>query len=295
MDKGRCKIIERNVRQNNKQALVALHSAVLLFALSGLFAQWLNLSAIFIVFGRALFAAITLAAFVYFFKKQSLKCESKTLFALAITGGILAFHWGSFFQAIKVSSVAIGLITFATFPVFVSFLEPLFFKEKFCFQALIQALLTIIGISLILPENNISSHVFIGACWGIVSALSFAVLTLLNRKFVAKSSAKKVALYQNTFAALFLLPFIMIAPVAISIEQLAILALLGIVFTAFAHSLFNYSLKTISAQTASIAVSLEPIYGIIAAYFFLSESISFMMVLGGGIVLATNVWALHNK
>jgi drug/metabolite transporter (DMT)-like permease len=284
-----------SVPDNNKQALAALHSAVLLFALSGLFAKWLNLPAAFIVFGRAFFAAMAIAAFVFIFKKQSLKCDNKALFALAITGGILAFHWGSFFQAIKVSSVAIGLITFATFPVFVSFFEPLLFKEKFCFRALVQALLTVIGITFILPENNASSSVFIGACWGVASALSFAILTLLNRKFVAKTSAKKVAFYQNTFAALFILPYIALEPIEISIEQLAVLALLGIVFTAFAHSIFNYSLKTINAQTASIAVSLEPIYGIIAAYLFLNESISFMMIIGGGIVLATNVWALYNK
>lgn len=279
---------------HNKQALVALHSAVLLFALSGLFAKWLNLPAIVIVFGRAFFAAITIAIFVLLFKKQSLKCDKSTLLALAVTGGILAFHWGSFFQAIKVSSVAIGLITFATFPVFVSFLEPIFFKEKFCYRALFQALLTVVGISFILPQDHVEINVVEGAFWGTTSALSFALLTLLNRKFVVKSSAKTIAFYQNSFAGLFLLPFILLNPVEISTEQLVVLALLGIVFTAFAHSLFNYSLKTLSAHTASIAVTLEPIYGIIAAYFLLNESISMLMILGGTIVLATNVWALKN-
>jgi len=280
--------------QTVRQALIALHVAVLLFALSGLFAKWLNLPAIVIVFGRASFAAFAIAIFVIAYKKQTLKCDSKTLIALAITGGILAFHWGSFFQAIKISSVAIGLITFATFPVFVSFFEPLFFKEKFCYRALIQALLTIVGISLFLPSNNADNLVIEGAIWGVFSALSFALLTLMNRKFVKKSSAKMIAFYQNSFAALFLLPIIIFTPISLSIQQLSILALLGIVFTAFAHSLFNHSLKTLRAQTASIAVSLEPIYGIIAAYLLLNESISLMMILGGSIVLATNVWALKN-
>lgn len=268
--------------------------AVLLFALSGLFAKWLNIPATVIVFGRAVFAAITIAIFVVVYKKQSLKCDNKTLIALAITGSVLAFHWGSFFQAIKVSSVAIGLITFATFPVFVSFFEPLFFKEKFCYRALIQALLTIVGISLILPTNNANILVLEGALWGVSSAFSFALLTLLNRKFVKNNSAKMIAFYQNSFAALFLLPMVMFNPIALSVQQLGVLALLGIVFTAFAHSLFNHSLKTLRAQTASIAVSLEPIYGIIAAYFLLNESITLMMILGGTIVLATNVWALKN-
>lgn len=283
------------MRENRyKQALVSLHGAVILFALSGLFAKWLNLSAFVIVFGRAFFAAVTIAFFVVYIKKQSLKCDYQTLLSLALTGGILAFHWGSFFQAIQVSTVAIGLITFATFPLFVSFLEPILFKEKFYYRALIQALLTLVGISFILPLDNTDSSVFIGACWGVASAFSFALLTLFNRKFVAQQSAKKIAFYQNSFAAIFLLPFVLLLSIEVSQEQVMVLALLGVVFTAFAHSLFNHSLKSLRAHTASIAVSLEPIYGIIAAYFLLGESISLTMILGGSIVLAANIWAIKN-
>lgn len=275
-----------------RQSLIALHSAVLLFALSGLFAKWLNMPAIYIVVGRSFFAAITIFVFVSFVKKQPLIINQRILIALFVTGLVLAFHWGSFFYAIQVSSVAIGLITFATFPVFVSFLEPLFFKEKFHYQALIQALLTVLGIFLILPFGSIDNAQLSGALWGVLSALSFALLTLLNRKFVTKISAKKVALYQNLFACLVLMPYVILNPITISTAQLGVLVILGVIFTAFAHSLFNHALKVVKAQTASIAVSLEPIYGVIAAYFLLGESITLMMVLGGSIVMATNVWAL---
>jgi len=274
-----------------KQSLISLHSAVLLFALSGLFAKWLNMPASHIVFGRAFFAAVTIAIFVLLIKKQSLKVESTLLLPLAFTGIVLAFHWGSFFYAIQVSSVAIGLITFASFPVFVSFLEPLLFKEKFHYQALIQALLTVVGILFILPLENLGSGDIDGVCWGVISALTFALLTLLNRKFVAKTSAKKVAFYQNSCAAICLLPFIYLFPITISIQQLSVLIILGVLFTAIAHTLFNHALKIVKAQTASIAVSLEPIYGSIAAFFLLGEQVTVMMAIGGGIVILTNVWA----
>ncbi len=283
------------MNSTKRHSLVALHSAVLLFALSGLFAKWLELPATVIVFGRAVFCALTLVLVVAVVKRQSLRCQKKTLLALALTGGILAFHWGSFFQAIQVSSVAIGLITFASFPIFVSFLEPLIFTEKFHYQALIQALLTLVGIYLIVPASSATSADLSGALWGTASAFSFAVLTLLNRKFVSQTSAKKVAFYQNAFAALFLTPFILVAPTVVSIEQLGVLLILGVVFTAFAHSLFNHSLKVLKAQTASIAVSLEPIYGIVAAYFLLGEQINIQMISGGAIVLATNAWASTNS
>jgi drug/metabolite transporter (DMT)-like permease len=276
---------------SHKQSLFSLHSAVFLFAISGLFAKWLNMPASHIVFGRAVFAAAAIALFVLLIKKQSLKIEKSLLLPLALTGLVLAFHWGSFFYAIQVSSVAIGLITFASFPVFVSFLEPLLFKEKFHYQALLQALLTIVGILFILPLGNLSTGDIEGVMWGMTSSLSFALLTLLNRKFVAKISAKKVAFYQNSCASICLLPLIFLYPITISYQQLSVLIILGVLFTAVAHTLFNHSLKIVKAQTASIAVSLEPIYGSIAAYLILGEQITWMMVFGGSIVILANVWA----
>jgi drug/metabolite transporter (DMT)-like permease len=278
-----------------KQSIISLHSAVLLFALSGLFAKWLNMPASHIVFGRSFFAAIAIAIFVLLIKKQSLKVERTLLLPLAFTGIVLAFHWGSFFYAIQVSSVAIGLITFASFPVFVSFLEPLLFKEKFHYQALAQALLTIVGILFILPLSNLSTGDIDGVIWGMISAFSFALLTLLNRKFVIKTSAKKVAFYQNSCATICLLPLIYLYPITITYQQLSVLVILGVLFTAIAHTLFNHALKAVKAQTASIAVSLEPIYGSIAAYFLLGEQITWMMAVGGSIVIFTNVWATRTN
>jgi len=274
-----------------KQSLTSLHSAVLLFALSGLFAKWLNMPATHIVFGRAFFAALTLAIFILLIKKQSLYLTRTLFLPLMFTGIVLAFHWGSFFYAIQISSVAIGLITFASFPVFVSFLEPILFKERFHYLALVQALFIILGIYLILPIGELSLGNINGAFWGVLSAFSFALLTLLNRKFVAKISAKKVAFYQNSCATLCLLPIVVLNPITITSSQLTVLVILGVIFTALAHSLFNHSLKVVKAHTASIAISLEPIYGIVAAYFLLGEAITMMMVLGGAIVIATNVWA----
>lgn len=40
-------------------------------------------------------------------------------------------HWVSFFKSIQVSTVAVGLLSFSTYPVFTTFLEPLFFKRGY--------------------------------------------------------------------------------------------------------------------------------------------------------------------
>jgi broad specificity polyphosphatase/5'/3'-nucleotidase SurE len=57
----------------------------------------------------------------------------------------MAIHWTTFFQSIQVSSVAIGTITFSTFPLFVTFLEPVIYKERLTLQNVLLA----IGFSLL--------------------------------------------------------------------------------------------------------------------------------------------------
>lgn len=274
-----------------RTAITALHSAVLLFALSGLFGKWLAISPSVIVFGRAFFAAITLVVFIKIVQKQPLKVAGKTLLVMAISGAILALHWLSFFQSIQVSNVAIGLITFATFPVFVSVLEPLFFKEPIRIKALYQAVLTLLGVALVLPLQNLSVDAISGLYWGGLSAFLFAVLAMINRLYVRKVSPQYVACYQNLFASITLLPLVIFSAVSPTLIELSLLILLGVVFTALAHTLYNLALTRLNASTVSIAVSLEPIYGIVAAFLFLNEALTPIMIMGAGLVILANAWA----
>ena len=79
-------------------------------------------------------------------------------------GVILAIHWTTFFKSIQVSTVAIGLLTFSTFPVFVTFLEPYFFKEKIKLSDVVIAIVTFLGVMLVIQKfelgNNLTQGVF---------------------------------------------------------------------------------------------------------------------------------------
>lgn len=277
-----------------RQSLTVLHGTVMLFALSGLFGKWLSISPLLIVFGRSFFATLTLAIILFYYK-SNIQLSRKNTISLAITGILLALHWVTFFQAIQISSVAIGLITFATFPIFVSLIEPIFFQKPFYWPVLCQAMLSLVGVILVLSSHNMEVSSLSGVLFGLASALSFAFLTILNRQYVQEISAKQVALYQNFFASLVLLPALLFIDISLSITQLSLLILLGVVFTALAHSLFNYVLKHLTASVVSISVSLEPVYGIFAAYLLLNEALSVMMVLGAIIVILANIWATKTE
>lgn len=251
--------------------LIYIHFAVFLFGLSGLFANWIGLSAMVIVLGRVFFASIFLAV-VLVIKRVSMKMEhKKDIVAFLFIGALLALHWTSFFHAIQLSTVAIGLMTFATFPIFASYLEPLFFREKIKNESILLALLTMVGVWLIIPEINMNSSMTLGALWGLISGASFAVLSILNRKYVASYHSLKIGFYQNFFAFIWLVPILFFQPIPVKILDISLLILLGTLFTGIAHVMFIGGLKKVSVQKASIMTSLEPVYGIGAAMIIFNQ------------------------
>lgn len=268
------------------RSLLEIHLAVFLFGFPGLFGKWLALPPPLIVFGRVLFASLALAAVMGFGGRSFRVSPRRDLVLLAVCGLFLAAHWTMFFNSVQVSSVAVGLLAYSSFPVFTVFLEPLLMRERWDPASLIYALLCVLGIYLILPGFDLSDAVVRGVLWGLGAGLTFSVLSILNRVLASRQSTLAVAIYQDLFAAIFLLPAVSRTGRVLSGREWALIAVLGIFFTAGAHTLFIDGLKRVRARTASILSSLEPVYGILLALVFLKESPSLRTVSGGAVVLA---------
>lgn len=272
------------MKQKTK-SLIEIHLAVFLFGMAGLFGKLLLLPSTIIVLGRVLFASISLLLIIFYFKENLKLKNKKDYFYLALLGVILAIHWVTFFQSIQVSTVAIGLLTFSTFPVFVTFLEPVFFKEKLKSRDILIAIITLIGVALVIPKFDISDNATLGVVWGVISGFTFAILSILNKKYVKNYSSLVIAFYQDATATIVLLPFLLLTAVTFTTKDILLLILLGVIFTGVSHSLFIKGLANIKAQTASIIASLEPVYGIIFAIFIVNEVPTLRVILGGIIIL----------
>jgi drug/metabolite transporter (DMT)-like permease len=136
------------------------------------------------------------------------------------------------------------------------------------------------------PRFDAGERIFQGVVWGLAAGLSFAVLTLSNRRLAPRYPSPAIAFFEDAFAALFLLPFLFAGGVALSGRDWFLLAILGIVCTALAHTLFIRGMRRVRAQTASIISSLEPVYGIVLAFFLLGETPAPRTVAGGIVILA---------
>lgn len=265
--------------------LVEIHVATALFGLAGLFGKWLSLPPTLIVFGRVVFASLILALILLAKKQGGRPVSRRSCCWLFFLGGILALHWVTFFRSIQLSSVAVGLLAYASFPVFTIFFEPLATGDKFDGLNLIPAAICLAGIFFIVPRFSQSDATFQGVSWGLVSGMTFAVLTVANRRLIRKYSSLTIAFYEDLAAAVFLSPFVFFSPRRIAAKDVLLLAALGVACTAGAHTLFISGMRRVKAQAASIISSLEPVYGIALALVLLGERPSLRALCGGAVIL----------
>lgn len=274
----------------NKNILY-LHIAVMLFGLAGVVAQFVEVSAVMVALGRVVCSSALLLV-IALVKKDRLRLDSKKdVFLIILTGAVMAAHWTTFFQSIQVSTVAIGTITFSTFPLFLTFLEPVVFHEKIRRQSIISAVILFIGVLITIPEFSMANHTTIGIIWGMICSLTYAVLTLANRYFSARYAARTICLYEQGSAAIVLLPALFLVDTTWRAQDFAGVAFVGFVCTAFAHSLYVTAQKSVKAQTAGIVSGMETVYGIVYALLFLGEIPSVRELVGGAVILSVAMYS----
>ncbi|MCI4666620.1 MAG: DMT family transporter [Bacteroidia bacterium] len=271
---------------SHRRGLILVHVATLLFGFPGLFAEWLGgLFPVQIVSGRTLFASVSLIIGLSLFGRMTFPKDKNIWFRLVSTGIILAFHWLAFFKAIQMTNVAIGLLTFSTFPLFTGLLEPLFFREKISSRDILLALLVLVGVSIVGKDALNENFGIEGVLWGLAGAASFSVMAIINRGLNKEMTGLQIAAYQNLFAFLTLIPFNLGLEIPVNPNTWGLLILLGILFTGIAHGLFNESLAHIKASTASLIVSMEPLYGIVLALILLNQKPGVWTMVGGFLIL----------
>lgn len=275
-----------------KKANLEIHIAVVLFGITGLFGKFIPASPAMIVFGRTLFAAIVILLGLKIFKVGLASSSRKSMAIMLLSGMVLMLHWLLFFHSIQISTVAIGVIGFSTFPVFVTFLEPLFFKQKIRSIDIVSGVLVVVGLLLIVPGLSFANAETVGLIWAVISGALYAVLALMNRHLVANNSYMVVTFYQHSTAALCLLPFMFVSWQTPDMNTIWLLIILGVLCTALPQTLYIKSLRVIKAQLASIVIGLESVYGILFAALLLGEIPNLRTIAGAIIVLGAVMLAM---
>ena len=289
-------------------ALAAAHGVAVLFGLTGILGALIRFDAVAITAGRAGFAATALLVLALTQRRPLLQGLGPRRAGIVLASGfLLAVHWITFFMAVKVGGVAVATLGFASFPAFIALLDVVLFRERIGPAEGTMLALVTLGLVLVTPSFDVGDQGTVGLLWGLASGLSFAGLAICNRRGNRGMDAIQVAFWQNLVVALLVLPLLGLglappqiahsqAPsswvtgaAAIDLVSWFWLAVLGVLCTGLAHTLFVKSLESLDARSAGMIIALEPVYAIACAWWLFGEEPSGRMLVGASLIILATV------
>ena len=264
-----------------------LHVLVLLLSFTGILGKLIEASALAVVFYRTLVAAVALFLILYF-RKVNLKISPRDFGLLLFVGFLLGLHWLCFFGSAKVSTVAISLVTFSTTSFFTSLLEPVLGKKKLDFKEILLGLLAVVGVAIMF---SFETQYLTGILIGLLGAFLCAVFTIFNSKLTHIFDSQLISFYE--LSAAFVVCFVVYLgffekqDLVMSQPDWLWLLVLALVCTVIPHAQLIKLMQKISVFTINLSLNLEPVYGVVLAYFIFGESerMSTQFYLGGILVL----------
>lgn len=271
------------------KGLISLHSGLLLFGGTALFSQTLQLNALDITAWRCLIAALFLFAWLSLRRQPLLFANRQHNWGILGLSVLMGAHWVTYFHAMQVAGVTVGILALFTFPVMTVLLEPVFDRVRLKAKDLMAALLVVAGVSLMTPSLNPDDPIALGVFWGVISAFLFTLRNLLMKKYYGGYSPLLTMGWQSLLVGILLLPFVTAKVLSLPQDQWLQLLILATVFTAAPHTLLANSLRYLKAASISLISCLQPVYGALLAFLILGEEAETMTLIGGSLIIAAAV------
>lgn len=272
--------------QKNKQIqnLWELNVSIIFISTSGALGRYIELPVPVTICSRSLIGGLLVFLFCKW-KRFDFNIDTGDKKTLWLSGLLLGLHWITYFYALKLSNVAIGMISIFTFPVITALLEPIILKTKFQWIHLALGALVIVGILFLVPTFDFQDDYLIAILLGIVSAVFYSLRNIITKSQVNKYNGSILMFYQLLAITVFLSPSYFFFESFNFSSYIFELILLAVLATAIGQTLFLYSFKNFTVTSASIISSLQPVYGIIIGMIFLKEYPASSTIVGGLIIL----------
>ncbi|MGB9614433.1 MAG: DMT family transporter, partial [Fervidobacterium sp.] len=173
-------------------------------------------------------------------------------------------------------------------PIFVSLLAWLLLNERHNARKYIGIFLGFLGL-LIFSFGKLSGDSWLGIFFGIFAAVTFALYTVLMKKYTKKYGSLRVTAFSSLSSGLiYALLLSVLGKFTIpklSIFQWCILVYLGVVVTGIAYLTFFKAMEKIGATQSSRVFFLKPIVATVLAVILLGEKLGLLKIFGMVIVL----------
>lgn len=278
---------------HSKLGLPSLYLVIFLLALTGLFAKLIPLDAISLIQLRAVIAAVALALFSLLRKRNLRLAGARSYAGVYALGLLLGVHWVTFFHAMQISSVALGMLALFSYPVVTILLEPLFVRQRIKTADIIAGLIMFVGLTIMVGPDmrDLQGTNVQGVLLGLFSALLFALRNLLQKYLFNDVPSRNLMFHQVVAVGLMLAIFVDYPQVqALASADIFKLVLLGTLSTAAAHSLLAFSLKQMPAKSVALISCLQPVIAALLAWYVVDEIPQMSVLFGGGIVLFVSAY-----
>ena len=202
-----------------------------------------------------------------------------------ILGPLLAIHWVTMFESIELNSVTVGIGSVFSYPIFVLIIERIRGNTLSIKQVLI-IIFGFLGLMILLDVKYIDS--LTGVFYGILSAISLALIITIGEKYSTELGGLKVAFIQLLVAGVCLFYFT-IEGYQWMISNIFVSIFLGVFLTAIGLSAYWYVVKIIKPLSVSTITYLEPTTGVILGVLILNENIRLNQFIGFLIILFVGI------
>ncbi len=286
-----------NLNMANRHAILTLYAAITLLAFTGLFAKVLPADAVTITQVRSVVACI---GFVLFLKLQGRTLllgswrEYAGVYALGVVVGA---HWATFFHAMQISTIAVGILSFYSYPVITVLMEPFFNHRRLRFADLASAVMVVYGIAILVvddfsdPGSWAINDYLAGALWGVASAVLMSVRNLFQKYYFPKVPSSSLMFHQIVAICIFAAPLVDFQAVAaFDVNTWWLVVALGLFATAAGHTLIVVSLKTLPAKSVAMISCLQPLLAIFLGWLVLDENPSQQVYIGGALIITVALY-----
>jgi drug/metabolite transporter (DMT)-like permease len=252
--------------------LLLLHFTVMIWGFTGTLGKLISIAAVSLVWYRVLIASVSL--FLYFIiSKTNFKVTKKSFFKFVFNGALVGTHWILFFASIKLSTVAVTLVCLSSITLFTAIFEPLINKSRISKLEILAGALIITGIILIFKFETQYTK---GIIAGLISAILASLFAIINSKLVKNHEAPVIAFYELSGAFFWITIYMLFTngftrALLLSPSDIGYLLLLGTICTSIAYVCGVYVMRELSAFRVALITNLEPVYGIIIAFFFFGD------------------------
>lgn len=261
-------------RSPESSALILLHVIVFIFGFTGILGKLISTDADVLVWWRMLIAAVAIGVFSYA-TGNIVKPLSTHALRYALVGLIIAAHWILFFHAIKISTVSVTLACLSASSLYTALLEPLFFRRRIDPFELVFGVMVVAGLFLIF---SFETEYTMGIVVALLSAFFSSLFTVLNGVFIKQDNPYRISLVEMIAGVVGISVWLMFTGKfganlwqSVPSEDWLWIVILGVVATAFAFVGNIKVMEHVTPYTVSLSINLEPVYGIVLAYFIFGD------------------------